>query len=207
MLIISGALLTFHHKTDVCTILIVTTNITHAFDIYTSIMFSVSQCFKYGFDFIYFPKFSVREGKCICYMLTDQKKQRKSLHIIGNPCFEGMDLQLLSAMLWSPASLKLLLFNDNISLPWGYTTNNYGIFWSLHCVLLLLKDSILRPFFAYNLLVFKTMSKYPPFWKLLAYAMACLWSFSAVIIYCMTSLSLQSNCWLPLHWQSQRSLC
>lgn len=99
MLIISGTLLTFHHKTDACTILIVATNITHAFDIYTSTMFSVSQCFKYGFDFIYFSKFNVREGKCICYMLTDQNKQRKSLRIIGNPCFEGMDLQLLSAML------------------------------------------------------------------------------------------------------------
>lgn len=99
MLVISGTLLTFHRKTDVCIILIIMINITYAFDIYLSIMFSVSQCFKYGFDFIYFPKFSVGEGKYICYMLTDQKKQRMSLCIIGNLCFDGMHLQLVSGML------------------------------------------------------------------------------------------------------------
>lgn len=99
MLVISGTLLTFHSKTDVCIILIIMTNVTYAFDIYISIMFSVSQCFKYGFDFIYFPKFSVREGKYICYMLIDQKKQRKPLCIIGNLCFDGMHLQLVSGML------------------------------------------------------------------------------------------------------------
>lgn len=117
MLVISGTLLTFHRKTDVCIILIIMTNITYAFDIYVSIMFSVSQCCKYGFDFIYFPKFSVREGKYICYTLKDQKKQGKSLCIIGNLCFDSMHLQLVSGTLRSPASLKLLLFNDNISLP------------------------------------------------------------------------------------------
>lgn len=99
MLVISGILLTFHCKTDVCIILIIMTNITYALDICISIMFSVSQCFKYDFDFIYFPKFSVGEGKYICYMLTDQKKQRKSLCIIGNLCFDGMRLQLVSKML------------------------------------------------------------------------------------------------------------
>lgn len=36
-------------------------------------MFSVTQCFKYGFNFIYFPKLNVGEGKYSCYMLTDQK--------------------------------------------------------------------------------------------------------------------------------------
>jgi len=63
-----------------CIFLIIMTNVMHAFDIHISIMFSVSRCFKYGFDFIYFPKFSVGEGKYICYMLTDQKKQRKSVY-------------------------------------------------------------------------------------------------------------------------------
>lgn len=65
-------------------------------------MFSVTQCFKYGFNFIYFPKLNVGEGKYSCYMLTDQKKptnQRKTLCIIGNLCFDGTRLQLLSVML------------------------------------------------------------------------------------------------------------
>lgn len=139
-------------------------------------MFSVSQCFKYGFDFVYFPKFSVREGKYICYRLRDQKKQRKSLGIIGNPCFDSRHFQWLSGMLWSPASLKLLLFDDNTSLLWGYTTDNYGTFWSLHCVLLLLKDSILLPFSPCNLFFFlfffRAMFKYTPFWRI-----TCLFSY------------------------------
>lgn len=126
----------------------------------------MSQCFKYGFDFVYFPKFSVREGKYICSRLTDQKMQRKSLGIIGNPCFDSRHFQWVSGMLWSPASLKLLLFNYNISLPWGYTTNNYGTFWTLHCVLLLLKDSILLPFFPVIFYFFRAMFKYTLFWKI-----------------------------------------
>lgn len=68
-------------------------------------MFSVSQCFKYGFDFVYFPKFSVREGKYICSRLTDQKKQRNlwvlsETHVltvgIVNGSVECYDLQLHS---------------------------------------------------------------------------------------------------------------
>lgn len=76
MLAISGTLLTFHCKPDVCLSLITMTNITYAFDIYICIMFSVSQCFKHGLDFVYFHDLSVREGKYIYYMLADQKKQK-----------------------------------------------------------------------------------------------------------------------------------
>lgn len=158
-------------------------------------MFSVSQCFKYGFDFVYFSKFSVREGKHICYRLTDQRKQRKSLGIIGNPCFDSRHFQCVSGMLWSPASLKLLLFDDNTSLLWGYTTNNYGTFWSLRCVLLLLKDSVLLPFcpcntFSFflqsNVQIHSFLENYLPMpWLIL-------WSFSTVVIHGLASFSFQS---------------
>lgn len=156
----------------------------------------MSQCFKYGFDFVYFPKFSVREGKYTCYRLADQKKQRKSLGTIGNPCFDSRHLQWVSGMLWSLASLKLLLFNDNISLLWGYTTNNYGTFWSLHCVLLLLKDSILLTFFPYNLFFsFRAMFKYTPFWKITClccgsyYGHLALWSFTVWLAFLFSRIA------------------
>lgn len=165
-------------------------------------MFSVSQCFKYGFDFVYFPKFSVREGKYICYRLRDQKKQRKSLGIIGNPCFDSRHFQWLSGMLWSPASLKLLLFDDNTSLLWGYTTDNYGTFWSLHCVLLLLKDSILLPFSPCNLFFFIFLQSNVQIHSFLEnyLPILILWSFSTVVTHCLAIFSFQSECWLPLHW-------
>lgn len=63
MLAISSTLLTFCGKTDVGIILIIMTNITYASDIHICITFSVSQCFKHGFDFVYFHEFSVRKGK------------------------------------------------------------------------------------------------------------------------------------------------
>lgn len=164
-------------------------------------MFCVSQCFKYGFDFVYFPKFSVREGKYICYRLRDQKKQRKSLGIIRNPCFDSRHFQWVSGMLWSPASLKLLLFDDNTSLLWGYTTDNYGTFWSLHFVLLLLKDRIL-PFFPCNLFgFFRAMFKYTPFWKITClchgsyYGHLALWSFTVWLCFSvrvLTAFALRS---------------
>lgn len=164
-------------------------------------MFSVNQCFKYGFDFVYFPKLSVREGKYICYRPTDQKKQSKSLGIIGNPCFDSRHFQWVSGMLWSPASLKLLLFNDNTSLLWGYTTSNYGTFWSLYCVLLLLKDSILLPFFPYNLCFLQSNVQIHSFLENdLPMPWLILRPFSTVVIHCLATFSFQSECWLPVHW-------
>lgn len=79
MLLISRIFLLFQFKTSVAIILITMTNRT-----YTIYRAFVSQCFKYGFYFIYFSVFNAGERKYSCNMLTDQKEQARPPYIIGN---------------------------------------------------------------------------------------------------------------------------